>query len=63
MMKSILKFLDPSKAQKSKYFKQWKNNTFSLNNKTHSWQTKNYKMVKNSFLAQVTFEDYIFQEV
>ena len=54
MMSHILKFVDFTKTQKSRYLER--NITFSSNEKIHELHIKGYFMAKNTFVEEVTFK-------
>ena len=56
MMSQILKFVDFTKTQKSRYL-NYKTLLF-LTKKNHSLQIKGYYMAKNTFVAEVTVKFY-----
>ena len=56
MMSQILKFVDFTKAQKSRYFEI---ETFFLKLKKNEFHIKSYFFVKNSFVAELTYLDKV----
>ena len=57
MMSQILKFVNFTKTQKSRYL-NYKTLSFLTKKKNHSLQIKGYYMAKNTFVAEVTVKFY-----